>query len=104
MQTLMTSIYDDRDGLGLVPQSMSATVTINEVQSFAYGEEFSLLDSMEKQQIPMTYSCRGGYCGSCKVKLTAGKVSWVQDGLVPLEADEILVCCCVPDGSISLTI
>jgi|TARA_B110001469_G_scaffold43789_1_gene43158 ferredoxin len=100
----MISIYDDRDGLGQVPQSMSAIVTINEVQSFTYGEEFSLLDSMEKQQIPMTYSCRGGYCGSCKVKLTAGRVNWVQDGLVPLEADEILVCCCVPDGSISLTI
>lgn len=46
----------------------------------------------------------GGYCGSCKVKLTAGKVKWVQDSLVPLEDDEILVCCCVPDGSIKLAI
>ena len=88
----------------LVPQPMSSTVTINDMQIFSYGEEFSLLDSMEEHQIPVTYSCRGGYCGSCKVQLTSGKVNWVQDSLVSLEADEILVCCCVPDGSISLTI
>jgi ferredoxin len=88
----------------LVPQSMSSTVTINDMQIFSYGEEFSLLDSMEEHQIPVTYNCRGGYCGSCKVQLTSGKVNWVQDSLVSLEADEILVCCCVPDGSISLTI
>jgi ferredoxin len=83
---------------------MSAKVTINEVQSFVYGEEFSLLDSMEEHQFPITYNCRGGYCGLCKVQLTSGKVNWVQDSLVSLEAGEILVCCCVPDGSISLTI
>jgi ferredoxin len=52
----------------------------------------------------VTYNCRGGYCGRCKVQLTSGKVNWVQDSLVSLETDEILVCCCVPDGSISLTI
>ena len=83
---------------------MNATVTINEAQSFAYGEEFSLLDSMEQHQIPITYNCRGGYCGRCKVQLTKGKVSWVQGSLVPLDEGEILVCCCVPDGSISLAI
>ena len=83
---------------------MSGTVTVNEVQTFTYGEEFSLLDSMEEHQIRVNYSCRGGYCGSCKVKLTAGKVKWVQDSLVLLEDDEILVCCCVPDGSIKLAI
>jgi ferredoxin len=83
---------------------MSVTVTINEAQSFTYGEEFSLLDSMEEHQIPVTYNCRGGYCGHCKVQLTKGKVNWVQDSLVPLNKGEILVCCCVPDGPISLTI
>jgi ferredoxin len=88
----------------LVLQSMSSTVTVNDMQTFCYGEEFSLLDSMEEHQIPVSYNCRGGYCGSCKVKLTSGKVNWVQDSLVSLEPGEILVCCCVPDGSISLTI
>ena len=88
----------------LVLQSMSSKVTVNDMQTFCYGEEFSLLDSMEEHQIPVSYNCRGGYCGSCKVKLTSGKVNWVQDSLVSLEPGEILVCCCVPDGSISLTI
>ncbi len=67
---------------------MSGTVTVNEVQTFTYGEEFSLLDIMEEHQIRVNYSCRGGYCGSCKVKLTAGKVKWVQDILVLFEDDE----------------
>ncbi len=88
----------------LVLQSMSSKVTVNDMQTFCYGEEFSLLDSMEEHQIPVSYNCRGGYCGSCKAKLTSGKVNWVQDSLVSLEPGEILVCCCVPDGSISLTI
>jgi ferredoxin len=83
---------------------MSSTVTVNDMQTFCYGEEFSLLDSMEEHQISVRYNCRGGYCGSSKVKLTSGKVNWVQDSLVSLEPGEILVCCCVPDGSISLTI
>mgnify|MGYP003862348717 FL=1 len=83
---------------------MSSTVTINDIQSFEYGEEFSLLDSMEEHRIPVTYNCRGGYCGLCKVQLTSGKVNWVQDSLVSLEASEILVCCCVPDGPVGLTI
>ena len=88
----------------LVLQSMISKVTVNDMQTFCYGEEFSLLDSMEEHQIPVSYNCRGGYCGSCKAKLTSGKVNWVQDSLVSLEPGEILVCCCVPDGSISLTI
>ena len=87
-----------------VTQLMSSTVTINDVQSFAYDEEFSLLDSMEGHQIPVTYNCRGGYCGLCKVKLTSGKLNWVQDSMVCLEDGEILVSCCVPDGPIGLAI
>jgi len=83
---------------------MNATVTINDTQSFVYDEEFSLLDSMEGHQIPVTYNCRGGYCGLCKVKLISGKVNWVQDSLVCLGDGEILVCCCVPDGPIGLAI
>ena len=81
---------------------MNSIVTINDMQSFAYGEEFSLLDSMEQHEIPVTYNCRGGYCGLCEVRLTAGKVKWVQDSLVSLEDEEILVCCCVPDGPVCL--
>ncbi|MGB2325853.1 MAG: 2Fe-2S iron-sulfur cluster-binding protein, partial [Pseudomonadales bacterium] len=50
------------------------------------------------------YSCRGGYCGSCKVKLTKGSVTLVQDSLVPLPEGEVLACCCVPHGPISIEV
>jgi ferredoxin len=77
-------------------------VTVNEHTVFEYDAEFSLLDSMEENDVPMEYNCRGGYCGLCKLKLTAGKVVWVQDSLVPLNDGEVLACCCVPDGPISI--
>ena len=81
-----------------------STVTVNKTIVFDYDDEFSLLDSMEEHQVPVTYSCRGGYCGSCKVELKQGKVIAVQDSLVPLQANEILACCCVPDGPISIEV
>ena len=82
----------------------NSSVTVNKTIVFDYDDEFSLLDSMEEHQVPVTYSCRGGYCGSCKVKLKQGKVIQVQDCLVPLQADEVLACCCVPDGPISIEV
>ncbi|MCP4790889.1 MAG: 2Fe-2S iron-sulfur cluster binding domain-containing protein [Gammaproteobacteria bacterium] len=79
-----------------------STVTVNKTTVFDYDAEFSLLDSMEENQVPANYNCRGGYCGLCKIKLTQGQVTWVQDSLVSLDADEVLACCCVPDGPISI--
>ena len=83
---------------------MNATVTVNNQSEFSYDAEFSLLDSMEENAVPVTYNCRGGYCGQCKVQLQQGKVNWVQDSLVPLQDNEILACCCVPDGPISVAL
>jgi ferredoxin len=82
----------------------NAKVIVNEHTVFDYDDEFSLLDSMEQHQVPVTYSCRGGYCGSCKIKLKRGNVIAVQDSLVPLQANEVLACCCVPDGPISIEV
>lgn len=82
----------------------NVTVTVNKTIVFEYDDEFSLLDSMEEHRLPINYSCRGGYCGSCKVKLTKGRVALVQDSLVPLPEGEVLACCCVPHGPISIEV
>ena len=85
-----------------MPKSFMTRVTVNNSIVFDYDAEFSLLDSMEENEVPVTYNCRGGYCGLCKVKLTQGKVTWVQDSLVSLQSEDVLTCCCVPDGPISI--
>jgi ferredoxin len=71
-------------------------------QTFYYQYQPSLLDSLESQEIQAPYSCRGGYCGSCKVRLLAGEVSYTDQGMVDLKEDEILTCICVPKSHIEI--
>ena len=79
-------------------------IKVNNHHTFYYQYEFSLLDALETQEIPAPYSCRGGYCGSCKVRLLNGEVEPVQDALIDLADDEILTCCCRPISHIEIEI
>lgn len=79
-------------------------IKVNNHHTFYYQYEFSLLDSLEAQEIDAPYSCRGGYCGCCKVRLLDGEVTQVQDALFDLQGDEILTCCSVPKTHIEIEI
>lgn len=79
-------------------------IKVNNHHTFYYQYEFSLLDALETQEIPAPYSCRGGYCGSCKVRLLDGEVELVQDALIDLADDEILTCCSRPISHIEIEI
>ncbi len=70
--------------------------------TYFYEHEYSLLDTLEANEIPAPYNCRGGYCGCCKVRLLDGEVEAVQDSLVDLDDDEILTCCCRPVSHIEI--
>lgn len=54
----------------------------------------TLLDALERTGHQVEYQCRSGYCGSCRVKLKSGRVSYAQPPLAFLKRDEILPCCC----------
>ena len=59
----------------------------------------TLLEQGEEAGLILPYSCRGGMCGSCKVKLENGEVRQLaSDGLMDAEKDQgyILACSCVP--------
>ncbi len=77
-------------------------IKVSNYHTFYYQYEFSLLDALEAQDIPAPYSCRGGYCGTCKVRLLDGQVEMVQDYLLDLQDDEILTCCCKPKTHIEI--
>jgi 2Fe-2S type ferredoxin len=64
-----------------------------------------LLDQAEQAGLDIPYSCRGGQCGSCKVKLTEGEVQVLNnEGLSDLEIEQgyILACSCIPLTDISI--
>lgn len=66
----------------------------------------TLLDQGEEAGLIMHYSCRGGSCGSCKVKLESGDVEQLAtDGLTPQEQNDgyILACSCIPKSDVVIT-
>lgn len=65
----------------------------------------TLLDCLEQANVEVHYHCRDGFCGACRVTLTAGEVNYPNgDPLAYVGDNEILPCCCVPITDISLTI
>ncbi len=76
---------------------ISVSFTVAEQKLIWDAAEGSLLDLAEENGIDAPFSCRSGSCGSCAVKLLKGKVSYDKAPAFPLEENETLLCCAVPD-------
>ncbi|WP_032091959.1 class I ribonucleotide reductase maintenance protein YfaE [Necropsobacter rosorum] len=59
-----------------------------------HDNDIPLLNRLEQHSVCHEYQCRSGYCGSCRVKIRKGKVSYKETPLAFLNPDEILLCCC----------
>lgn len=59
-----------------------------------HNNNVPLLQRLEQYGIRHEYQCRNGYCGSCRVKIRKGKVSYKEAPLAFIQPDEILLCCC----------
>ncbi|GLX78026.1 flavodoxin [Thalassotalea insulae] len=69
--------------------------------------EEPILDQGESAGLVLPYSCRGGMCGSCKMKLQSGEVKQLaNDGLTDEEKKQgyILACSCIPQSDIVVTV
>ncbi len=65
----------------------------------------SLLELAEAHGLAPDYGCRSGTCGTCAVKLLAGKVAYPTEPTAAHADDEALICCAVPAaGSETLTL
>lgn len=71
-------------------------------QTLTHANEMPLLEKLEKNGIIHEYQCRSGYCGSCRVKLQKGKVSYKDQPLAFLNPNEILLCCCQLEDDIEI--
>lgn len=67
-----------------------------------FNNETGLLDHLERHNIHHEYQCRSGYCGSCRVKIKKGKVSYAETPLAFIQSDEILLCCCRVESDLEL--
>ncbi|WP_430388283.1 pyridoxamine 5'-phosphate oxidase family protein [Blastomonas fulva] len=56
----------------------------------------TLLDLAEARGLTPEYSCRGGSCGTCAVKVLAGQVTYETRPSAKVGADQALICCAVP--------
>ena len=60
------------------------------------GADDSLLEFAEAHGLTPPYGCRNGQCGTCKVKLVSGEVTYQNQTSYPIAADETLLCCAAP--------
>ncbi|MEM1432826.1 MAG: pyridoxamine 5'-phosphate oxidase family protein [Pseudomonadota bacterium] len=56
----------------------------------------TLLDLAEAEGLEPAWSCRGGSCGTCRVKVEQGAVTYETPPTAAVDADEALLCCAVP--------
>ena len=64
----------------------------------------SVLQCLESQKIDVAYQCREGYCGACRATLLTGNVEYNEEPLAFVREGEILLCCCKPNGNISISL
>jgi ferredoxin-NADP reductase/predicted pyridoxine 5'-phosphate oxidase superfamily flavin-nucleotide-binding protein len=59
-------------------------------------ESGSLLDLAEARGLGPEFGCRAGNCGTCRAKLLAGAVAYLDEPTAAVADDEVLICCAVP--------
>jgi ferredoxin len=64
----------------------------------------TILESLEKSNVPIESHCRDGFCGACRIKLKSGEVEEVIDPLAFLHDDEVLACCMRPKTKIEIEV
>ncbi len=71
-------------------------------------EDGNLLSFAETHGLSPAFSCRSGKCGSCLVKVKSGEVTHTVTDHFPVNKDEALLCCAMPqkktDGEIPVIV
>jgi ferredoxin len=64
------------------------------------GDEESLLEAAEAQDLDLDYGCRMGNCTACQQPILSGEVEYPNGHTGEPEEGNALLCCCQPkDGS-----
>lgn len=85
--------------------TLTPKITVQGKQVCFVNKKHTLLECLEANNVEVHYHCRDGFCGACRVTLTAGEINYPQgEPLAFVGENEILPCCCIPITDISLTI
>lgn len=60
-----------------------------------FDGQFSLLDALDEAGFDMPYSCRGGNCGACEVKLISGEIEHIQETAYDVPSEDLILTCSV---------
>lgn len=69
-----------------------------------FDGQFSMLDALDENGFDMPYSCRGGNCGACVVRLISGEVEAIQSPAYEPRTGEILTCSVIPLTDVEIEI
>ena len=69
-----------------------------------FDGQFSMLEALDENGFDVPYSCRGGNCGACEVKLVSGQVEEIQMPAYDAAKGHILTCSCIPVSDVEIEI
>ncbi|NOQ17337.1 MAG: 2Fe-2S iron-sulfur cluster binding domain-containing protein, partial [Methyloprofundus sp.] len=97
-----SSLKRDKDIKSKVPVAKEAIIhfTESKVEQVWTKGDGTLLEFAEAHGLKPEFSCRSGQCGTCKVKLKKGRVSYQQNITAKLAEGEILLCSAMPAQSL----
>lgn len=65
----------------------------------------SLLEILLLNNVDVSYQCRNGYCGICKIQLINGTIKYFQKNIIAyIPPKYILSCCCIINSDINILI
>lgn len=81
------------------------TITVDGKPFGVISDDKSILDVLERNNMPVQAHCRGGYCGVCRTQKVKGEVDYHIEPLAFIDEDvEILPCSCLPVGNIEIVV
>ncbi|WEJ63239.1 2Fe-2S iron-sulfur cluster-binding protein [Thiomicrorhabdus lithotrophica] len=79
-----------------------AKITVVGQGECEFDGQFSMLEALDENGFDMPYSCRGGNCGACTVRLVSGEVEEIQTPAYDSRKGEILTCSVIPLGDVEI--
>lgn len=80
------------------------TIETSKNTSFKLLDGESILDGLKRTNHEVEYQCGEGYCGMCKLATISGTVSYAEEPIAWVAANEILPCCCIPSSDLKIAV
>lgn len=64
----------------------------------------TILEQLEAQGYSVSFQCRSGYCGACRVQKKEGSIEYNEEPLAVVNEGEFLPCCSRATSDIRITL